>query len=127
MTAVLSWPAQGDYANETDFLTSDDGLARVRYSYDLPPIDAVALFTDGLQHLLLDYRTQTAHLPFFDRALARLHDPQSVGDHAASDALAQYLASEPVRARADDDPGPFRQGLPIPDRVDIGRAETGQA
>jgi hypothetical protein len=103
VTGVLSWPQQGAYANETDFLTDDNGLARVRYAGDLPAVDALAVFTDGLQHLLLDYATQTAHLPFFDRMLTGLSD-QPMGNSDPRDAaLARYLSSDALRNRADDD------------------------
>ncbi|HET7093733.1 MAG TPA: PP2C family serine/threonine-protein phosphatase, partial [Thermomicrobiales bacterium] len=47
-------PQNGEYANETFFLTSSDGAPR--FAAALPPVCALALLTDGLLPLAVDLR-----------------------------------------------------------------------
>jgi hypothetical protein len=61
----------------------------------------VALFTDGLERLALRFDCRTPHIPFFDplfRALRTASDLQSLND-----GLRQFLASDSVQIRSDDD------------------------
>ncbi|HEU5432602.1 MAG TPA: PP2C family serine/threonine-protein phosphatase [Thermomicrobiales bacterium] len=92
-------PQNGEYANETFFLTSDDGAPR--FAATLPPACAVALLTDGLLPLAVDLRDCRPHAPFFDPlfAFAAVR-----GGHRGADAeLAAFLASDRIAARTDDD------------------------
>lgn len=64
----------------------------------------VALFTDGLQHLLLGYEKQTVHSPFFEQKLHPIRLSTADGeDRELSADLAKYLSSPTVTSRADDD------------------------
>ncbi len=103
VTGVVSWPVQGQFANETDFLTDDLALVRMNLQPGLPALDMVALFSDGLQHLLLDYAAKGPHLPFFERHFAAIAERPRMPAELASARLATYLASDSLRARADDD------------------------
>ena len=67
--SVVFWPAKGQHANETSFVTSDDAASRLEVMvFDDPTrsVDEVAVFTDGLERLALDFATQTAFGAFFD-------------------------------------------------------------
>lgn len=56
---------RGEYANETHFLTGDDAAERIRVVL-LPQRPArLALFSDGLARLALQWPEQTPHKPFF--------------------------------------------------------------
>lgn len=98
---VVFWPQSGEYANSTNFLTSpkyEDHLEFV--SIDATFAD-VALMTDGLERLALQFDGQTPHIPFFEpffRAIRATED--YTGLNAA---LETFLASAPVRERSDDD------------------------
>ncbi|HEY3111527.1 MAG TPA: PP2C family serine/threonine-protein phosphatase, partial [Chloroflexota bacterium] len=100
--APFVWPRRGEYANETYFATDDRAAEHV--DLDLLPrrIDEIALLTDGLQGLVLDYARRAPHGPFFARVFAPFRAASD--DCAALSAqLAAFLASPRVRARTDDD------------------------
>ncbi len=99
----VCWPQQGEYANTTNFLTDADAVAKMFYAHVQEQIDEVALFTDGLQNLVLDYRTQSAHSPYFLPLFNWLR-PRPLGySKELSEALIVYLNSDKVNARTDDD------------------------
>jgi hypothetical protein len=97
---VAIWPEASEYANETDFLTDDRFADRFRF-VATGPIDELAVLTDGLQRLALDYATKSPHAPFFTPLFARLRaepDPE-----ALFAPLRDFLGSPRVNARTDDD------------------------
>ena len=100
---ALSWPEQGEYASTTRFLT-DDGRLSLRIARCDDPIDRLAVMTDGLERLALDFRTGAPHAAFLDPMAAPLA-VRAVGgrDGDLSRALRSYLAGERVNARTDDD------------------------
>src|SRR5262245_59060729 len=59
------WPQAGEYANMTWFLTGEDNAQHIMASAVEESPQDVALFTDGLQPLVLHYATRSAHAPFF--------------------------------------------------------------
>ena len=69
-----------------------------------PGWDRLALFSDGLQRLVLDYSgggLTAPHAPFFDRLFAWLERQENGG--GASPALERFLASPAVSGRTHDD------------------------
>lgn len=99
----VCWPQQGEYANTTNFLTDANAGQKIFCEVKPGAVDEVALFTDGLQSLVLDYRTQSAHSPFFAPFFAWLRPRPAGQSTELSDSLAAYLNSEKVNARTDDD------------------------
>jgi hypothetical protein len=99
----VCWPQQGEYANTTHFLTDADAKQKIFCEVRTGPVDEVALFTDGLQSLVLDYRAQSAHAPFFAPLFAWLRPRAEGYSGELSESLAAYLNSEKVNARTDDD------------------------
>lgn len=100
---AVSWPAQGEYASTTFFLT-DDGGPRVRIARVASPVDRVAVFTDGIERLALDFAAERAHGPFF----SGMSDPVAAAAVSGwnvplSKKLGDYLSSPAVNARTDDD------------------------
>ena len=65
------WPQSGEYANCTWFLTDPDASSRVQAAR-ARSVHEVALLTDGLQGLALQFVTRAAHGPFFEPMFARL-------------------------------------------------------
>lgn len=98
-----SWPQQGEYANTTHFLTDADAASKIVVALKDYAVDEVALFTDGLQNLVLDYRTQSAHSPFFAPLFNWLRPRPGGFSEEFSDSLAGYLNLEKFNARTDDD------------------------
>ena len=101
--AVVCWPQQGEYANTTNFLTDADAADKVFCELKTGAIDEVAIFTDGIQRLALDYRTRSAHAPFFAPMFAWLRPHGGGYSRELSDSLAVYLNSEKINSRTDDD------------------------
>lgn len=97
---LLTQPSNGEFANETTFLTSDDALQHLQVRVKERAIDTVAVLTDGMQTLALDMRAMAPHAGFF-HPFFRLLDqaPAERVEHAIRD----FLGSERVRARTDDD------------------------
>ena len=100
--ALFSAPQRGEYANTTNFITSDswqDSLAiRMRYGR----IGRVAMFTDGVQSIALNAAAGNApYAPFFDPLFGWAVKQKN--EQAAGNALKAFLSSPRVTARADDD------------------------
>lgn len=100
----VHWPDHGEYANTTCFLTQPDALDQLHLAVLDQPAQQIAMFSDGLERLVLDFRDRSAHAPFFDSIFARMCPRIGVGYSAdISEALATLLASDRVNARTDDD------------------------
>ena len=98
------WPKHGIYANQTFFLTDADAPERLSFGHSLLPIGEVALFTDGLERVLLDFSVREPHGPAFERMLGPLRAAGGTNHvESLSGALAGYLASPAVASRTDDD------------------------
>ncbi|HEX4951664.1 MAG TPA: PP2C family serine/threonine-protein phosphatase [Blastocatellia bacterium] len=100
---VVCWPQQGEYANSTNFLTDADAANKCFVERRKQRVDEVALFTDGVQSLVLDYRTRTAHAPFFAPLFAWLRPRGTGHSQELSQSLDVYLNSAKINARTDDD------------------------
>ena len=99
---VPSWPESGEYASTTYFVT-DEALRLRLVRLDTVP-DAIALFSDGLERLALDFSARAPHAPFFDAMIRPVETGDAIGRNAkVSRALATWLDSEAVNARTDDD------------------------
>lgn len=99
---ALSWPEGGVHAGETRFLTEEEPAIRV--TLDHAPVSALALLTDGIERLVLDFAAGAPHAPFFDRIAGPVDRLAAAGrDLSLGRALRAYLAGEGVAARTDDD------------------------
>ncbi len=98
------WPQKGEYANATSFLTDDDARTKMRVTSLPPGITDMAMLSDGLESLALQYASKTAHQPFFAGAFAPLHRIGSSGECPdLSASLTDFLKSPAVQSRTDDD------------------------
>jgi hypothetical protein len=98
--SVVFWPDNGEYANTTYFLT-DPGFGSHLKARTLGGVSAIAVMTDGLQRLALDFRAQAAHGPFFAPLFKALGSAAVAEDLAVP--LRQFLSSSAVNDRTDDD------------------------
>jgi hypothetical protein len=100
----ISWPQKGDYANTTNFVTEERAADVMEFDLVARHIDEVAVFTDGIESLVLHFATRTVHSPFFDKMFIPVRDaPAGKVDPALSAALEKYLNSPAVCERTDDD------------------------
>lgn len=98
------WPQRGEYANVTSFVTDDDALAQLETVVRPCALDELALFTDGIQHLVMRYEDRSVHAPFFDQIMAPIRGSRAGGeDLLLSAGLSEYLGSPVVATRTDDD------------------------
>lgn len=98
---VVFWPQSGEYVNTTNFLTSDDFRQHVQVFTTADAFLDLALLTDGIERLALRFDSLTPHPPFFQplfQALRATSDVDGLGE-----ALRQFLQSESVRNKSDDD------------------------
>jgi hypothetical protein len=100
---IGSWPASGEYASMTYFVTDGSGPQLRLTRLDQAPT-SIALLTDGLERLVLDFATREPHGSFFESMIAPVRKSGVAGrDHKLSAALHRYLDSEAINARTDDD------------------------
>ncbi len=98
---VVFWPQSGEYANSTNFLTSDEYEKQLEFLATPSKCSKVALMTDGIERIALRFDSQTPHIPFFDplfRALGSAADIESLNE-----GLRGFLGSNSVQLRSDDD------------------------
>lgn len=99
----VSWPASGEYASTTYFVTDDAGVRLRTETFDRPP-HALALFSDGIERLVLDFANQTAPSGFFDTMAGAMRDSNLSGvQRSLSRQLHSYLGSPKINERTDDD------------------------
>ncbi len=96
------WPQSGEYANCTFFLTDADAPRRVQAAR-AGRVHEVALLTDGLQGLALQYASRAAHGPFFAPMFARLRGASATRPRSLAGELQAFLDSAAVNERTDDD------------------------
>lgn len=95
-------PQQGEYANTTHFVTNETALGCLAFEKIEKVVLEIAVFTDGLQRVALDYKTQTPHQPFFRSMLAPLRASEQ-NTEILEKKLVEFLGSPKINDRTDDD------------------------
>ncbi len=98
---ALTSPRNGEYPNETTFLTSEDARDEAQNVMIPYSSDCLAIFTDGLQPIALNLANGEPHAPFFEPLLqfaSQVTDPSS-----GVEQLEKFLSSPRVAQRTDDD------------------------
>ncbi|MFP4653724.1 MAG: PP2C family serine/threonine-protein phosphatase [Phormidium sp.] len=98
---ALTQPQQGEYANQTTFLTSEGAIAQAEISLQPIPAQGIALFSDGLQRLALQMPEGTPHAGFFSPLFQFIN--QDLESDGANAQLQDFLTSPRVSQRTDDD------------------------
>jgi|ThiBio_1000_plan_1041568.scaffolds.fasta_scaffold01639_9 hypothetical protein len=100
---VPSWPAHGEYASTTFFIT-DDPNADLRITRLPYRIDAAAAFSDGIERLVLKFADQTASATFFDKFAGTVRAAKKTGcTPELNIRLGEFLDSPTINERTDDD------------------------
>ncbi len=102
--SYFEWPMQGEYESTTYFLTQNIAVekAHCQVLSDLT-VNSIALFTDGIQRLALDYASRSVVSGFFRPLLASLSKLPPGLSTSFKLGLEQFLDSERVNERTDDD------------------------
>ncbi len=100
----IFWPQHGEFANTTNFLTAADAGESFDFALTTDPVEEIAIFTDGLENLVLQKTLRVVHAPFFDGMFGAVRRSKASGvDAKLSADLAEYLSSSPIDQRTDDD------------------------
>jgi hypothetical protein len=103
-SAYVFWPQHGEYANSTNFVTSPVAESALQFEIAPRQIAEIAIFSDGLENLLLHHASKTVHEPFFRKILSPLRSTSKKWDEGAASAdLSQFLMSPMICNRTDDD------------------------
>lgn len=96
-------PMAGQYANMTSFVTDENALTVLACRSFPRPVNRVAIFSDGLQRLVIDLSTYRPHAPFFERLFQVLGSVGEGRDAELQQALVRLLNGPAVNQRTDDD------------------------
>jgi hypothetical protein len=99
---IGSWPSHGEYASTTYFVT-DDPEPRVTISHVHGAVGEVAIFSDGIERLVLEFSNQTAFAPFFNKVFSPLDGSSAGRNRLLSRHLNNLLESPSVCEKTDDD------------------------
>ncbi len=99
---VGSWPSHGEYASTTYFVT-DDPEPSFQLSEIEGSVSELAVFTDGIEHLVLNFSTRSAFSPFFNQMFSGFRSGVTGKNRSLSRHLCNYLNSPSVCDRTDDD------------------------
>lgn len=99
---VPSWPAHGEYASSTYFVT-DDPEPHLRCCVMEGDFGQIALFSDGLERLALDFPNKSAFGKFLDPMFTPLSGMKPGRARHLSTQLRTYLDSKTITDRTDDD------------------------
>lgn len=98
--STVFWPEQGEYANSTYFISDEMYVDHLKIEHQEKVPKKIAIFTDGIQGLVLSFTTKTVHAGFFDPIFKVLAS-------GLPDELTRYLntlfVSKEINARSDDD------------------------
>lgn len=98
---ALTTPDNGEYINETTFLTSPDALDTAQMRLWRESIVNIAVLTDGLQMLALNMVLGEPHKPFFFPLFDFVENAED--QTLAQEQLVRFLGSERITQRTDDD------------------------
>jgi hypothetical protein len=99
---TIFWPEQGEYANTTFFITDEQYLDHLHILHAESP-DEIALFTDGLQNLVLSFADKKAHAGFFRPLFEALRNNHESDFSGFSARMGRFLCRDDISARSDDD------------------------
>lgn len=99
--AMVSLPKNDEYVNVTYPLTMPDMDRVAEFKAGLTKVKALALMSDGMQHVSIHTADNTPHSPFFEPLFRQLPGVKDM--LKASQNLAEFMASGPINAHTDDD------------------------
>jgi hypothetical protein len=124
----VHWPQHGEFANTTNFVTEPRAEEKLAFDLCQCRIEEIAVFSDGIERLVLHEATKTVFASFFDQMFPAVRALQHEGwDASLSEILRSYLDSETINERTDDDktlvlatrrsPLPAESGSPSPEET----------
>lgn len=99
---LANQPENGEFAGETTFLTSENWLEKLAVRRFFGSVEQAFVSTDGLAPILFQSATYSVHQPFLDPLFKGLGQ-DSLPEELKSEKLAEFLKSDRVAGRCDDD------------------------
>ena len=99
----IFWPDRGEYENTTHFITEESAEEHLQFEFVRREIVELALLSDGLQRLALDYRNHAAYKPFFEGLFRPLRGKAEGRSDELNRSLVEFLSSPRVNGKTDDD------------------------
>lgn len=97
---VAMWPENGEYANQTFFVSQEDAREHLQFTRFGPVRDFV-IFSDGIQRLALNESERSPHTAFFRPLLDAVRAAEALDD--TKEQLGAFLSSDRVNSQTDDD------------------------
>jgi serine/threonine protein phosphatase PrpC len=98
---ALTLPDNGEYINQTIFLTSPEAIDKMQFKLWRLSVANVGILTDGLQMLALNMAVGAPHKPFFFPLFDFV--TKAPDRNEAKEELVKFLSSEKITQRTDDD------------------------
>jgi hypothetical protein len=98
--AVALWPENGEYANQTYFVSQEDAAEHIQFA-KFGPVRDFVLFSDGLQRLALNEAERVPHPGFFVPLLRAVRSAEELD--STTHQLETFLDSDRVNGKTDDD------------------------
>ncbi len=99
----VSWPQNGEYINSTNFISEQNADEKLDLKILDTGVEEIAMFTDGIQMLTLQYAAKAVHAPFFRPMFVQLRQEPPGEPEQLKSALSAFLASPRILERTDDD------------------------
>jgi hypothetical protein len=97
------WPERGEYENATFFATDRRFASNLRFASVRRNVVELAMFSDGLQRLALDFQKSMPHEPFFRGVFPPVRTCSPENARQLAQGLSSFLGSARVNQRTDDD------------------------
>ncbi len=97
------WPQQGEYVNQTNFAHDPRAHDVLQFEAREQRLEELAVFSDGLQGLVLDVRQRVAHARFFEPMFVAMRWAEAGRSEGLCGSLRRFLASPTIETRTDDD------------------------
>lgn len=98
---AATWPTQGEFAGQTEFITSLSAVEALQFSAVDGQIDWAIGMTDGLERLAINFGNHTPHAGFIEPLVKALRTTEDMRLMEAS--LVRFLDSSKICERTDDD------------------------
>lgn len=97
-------PQNGEFINTTHFATETSAIKIFMYKTISEPIRYIAMHTDGIEQIALDFKAQKPFIPFFVPFFSALEKLEDIGySETLAKQLEIFLQSERVNQKTDDD------------------------
>lgn len=107
-------PQNGEFINTTHFATETSTINIFMYKTTSEPVKRIAMHTDGIEQIALDFKGQKPFMPFFVPFFSALEKLEDTGySEMLSEQLEIFLQSNRVNKKTDDDKTLFLASVTI--------------